>query len=326
MIRKLVSFCMIAAAAASLRGYAESYAEELQGCSYSATCTSGGVSGVCVSVSGGCCNGGTTASGLCPGSSDVKCCTNNPCSTPHGAGTCIQSSLCSSRGGTAYGGYCTGPSDLQCCVTGSPPTPTTSELGLDLYPATSVSTFQCMLNAGYTYVIPRGYRSSGQVDSNVCTNLKNAQSAGIQKRDVYIFPCPTCSSAQSQLQALVNYINSNCKSAFNGRIWLDIEGSQYWLGSSSSNKSWYQNLVDACKTLGVTCGVYTNKTQWSDIFSSTSYSYGSDLPLWYAHYDNSQSFSDFSSFGGWTQPHAKQYAGDVTVCSTDVDKNYATSF
>ncbi len=44
----------------------------------------------------------------------------------------------------------------------------------------------------------------------------------------------------------------------------------------------------------------------------------------YAHYDNSASFSDFSSFGGWKSPHVKQYAGDTTQCSMGVDKNYAS--
>jgi hypothetical protein len=34
----------------------------------------------------------------------------------------------------------------------------------------------------------------------------------------------------------------------------------------------------------------------------------------YAHYDNNPSFSDFKAFGGWSSPHAKQYAGDVTSC------------
>lgn len=43
----------------------------------------------------------------------------------------------------------------------------------------------------------------------------------------------------------------------------------------------------------------------------------------YAHYDNNPAFSDFSAFGGWSSPHAKQYAGDVTQCSLGVDKNYA---
>lgn len=74
-----------------------------------------------------------------------------------------------------------------------------------------------------------------------------------------------------------------------------------------------QSLKDAC-VAKAKCGVYSSSSQWSAIFGSTSYSYGSNLPLWYAHYDNSASFSDFKAFGGWTSPHAKQYAGDVTQC------------
>ena len=84
------------------------------GCSYSATCTTSGIEGVCVSISAGCCTG-TVTSNLCSGSSDIKCCTNSKCSTPSGSGTCMQTSKCT---GTPYPGYCTGPSDLQCCVKG----------------------------------------------------------------------------------------------------------------------------------------------------------------------------------------------------------------
>lgn len=48
------------------------------------------------------------------------------------------------------------------------------------------------------------------------------------------------------------------------------------------------------------------------------------LPLWYAHYDNSPSFSDWPSvkFGGWSQPAMKQYAGDTTLCSLGTDNDY----
>lgn len=88
---------------------------KLKFCGYEATCSVGGIEGVCVSISAGCCNGAVT-SGLCPGSSDIRCCTNNPCSTPSGSGVCKQTSACS---GTSVPGYCSGPSDLQCCVSGS---------------------------------------------------------------------------------------------------------------------------------------------------------------------------------------------------------------
>lgn len=285
------------------------------------TCSVGGIEGVCVSVSSGCCTGTTTA-GLCPGDNDIKCCTENTCSTPYGNGVCEQTSACS---GTTYSGYCTGPTDLQCCVDGGPPV--TGVFGVDISAAASSSTQSCFQSSGYgDFTVPRGYRSTGAVDTTVCSNLETAQSVGIPSRDVYMFPCPTCSSASSQLNELVSYLNANCPSAFSGRVWLDIEGAQYWFSSVSSNQDFFQALVDSCDASGVSCGVYSSASQWEAIFGSSSYSYGSSLPLWYAHYDNNPSFSDFSAFGGWTAPFAKQYMGDYNLCGFDVDLDYAPSW
>lgn len=153
----------------------------LGSCSYSATCTVSGIEGVCVSISAGCCSG-TTTSNLCPGSSDIKCCTNNHCSTPQGSGTCMQTSKC---GGTSVAGYCTGPSDLQCCVGSSP---SSSSYGIDVSQSMSSSTASCLAGT-YSFIIPRGFKSTGSVDSAVCTTLNNAKNAGFKTRDVYLFPC-----------------------------------------------------------------------------------------------------------------------------------------
>jgi cell wall-associated NlpC family hydrolase len=121
MFHNLILFSMLASVAsilkfdeATLQSIYSNESSVSTSCSYSATCTAGGISGVCVSISAGCCSG-TVTSNLCPGSSDIKCCTNNPCSTPSGSGTCKPTSACS---GTSVAGYCTGPSDLQCCVSG----------------------------------------------------------------------------------------------------------------------------------------------------------------------------------------------------------------
>jgi hypothetical protein len=199
--------------------------------------------------------------------------------------------------------------------------------GIDVSTLTSSSTASCYVSSGYTFIIPRGYKSSGYVDTNVCGTLTNAQKAGIKHLDVYLFPCPTCSkSASTQMSELVNYLNDNCKSSWTGRVWIDVEGSQYWLGDYSKNKQFYQGLVDSCHTLSVTCGIYASSSQWSSIFGSTSYVYGNYLPLWYPHYDNNPSFSDFSSFGGWTTPYAKQYYNTNTVCDQGVDKNWAPAW
>ena len=48
----------------------------------------------------------------------------------------------------------------------------------------------------------------------------------------------------------------------------------------------------------------------------------SGVPLWYAHYDNSASFSDYSQIGGWGRPAMKQFKGDITVCGTGVDETF----
>jgi len=116
VILSLILFSLVCAEPENLRKYGDDGNSTLTSkfCGYEATCSVGGVTGVCVSIGAGCC-GGTVTSGLCPGSSDIKCCTNNPCSTPQGSGTCKQTSACS---GTHVAGYCSGPSDVQCCIGG----------------------------------------------------------------------------------------------------------------------------------------------------------------------------------------------------------------
>ena len=151
--------------------------------------------------------------------------------------------------------------------------------GVDVSTAMSTSSASCLLSSGYTTVIARAWKSSGTVDTASCTTLNSAKTAGILNRDVYMFPCPTCSaSAASQLTSMYNYLKGSCSASWSTMIWLDIEGSQYWTGSTTQNRVWYQNLVDACSGLtGARCGVYTSASQWSAIFGSLSYSYGSTM-------------------------------------------------
>ena len=196
--------------------------------------------------------------------------------------------------------------------------------GFDISQPISTSTAQCLKGYGYDWIAPRAWTSTGHHDSAACTSLISAKNAGIKQRDVYMFPCPTCSaSARTQIDDMITYLDDNCGAEWSGMIWLDIEGSQYWLGNSSANRTWYQDLVSACKgRFGIKCGVYASYYQWESIFGTVGYCYGSDLPLWYAHYDNVANFSDYNEFGCWKTPSVKQYEGDVTLCSFNIDKDY----
>ena len=63
---------------------------------------------------------------------------------------------------------------------------------------------------------------------------------------------------------------------------------------------------------------------WQRVFQSTSActAAAANAPLWYAHYNKIQSFIGFKAFAGWTSPKMKQFAGDVSLCSADIDKNW----
>jgi len=106
-------------------------------------------------------------------------------------------------------------------------------------------------------------------------------------------------------------------------LWLDVEGAgTYWSSSTANNQAFFQGLVQGAQAAGVSSlGVYTSASQWNPIMGST-YTGGSKMPLWYAHYDGNPSFSDFSAFGGWTQPFMKQYNGNQQICGKGVDNDF----
>jgi hypothetical protein len=94
-------------------------------------------------------------------------------------------------------------------------------------------------------------------------------------------------------------------------------------------QAFYQGMIDYCRSKSLNCGVYASQSQWISLFGTASYVYGNEYPLWYAHYDDLASFSDYYakySFGGWADPYAKQYLGSTTVCDAVIDKDYALTW
>lgn len=196
-------------------------------------------------------------------------------------------------------------------------------LGLDLAGSFSVANFQCIKNAGYSYVIIRGFRSTGVLDPAATQSLTNAKSAGLAT-DMYMFPCRG-KSATTQVDEMMNGINAGLY----GSVWIDVETNPSsactWSGhDAASNCQFLTDIVNRVKSRGKSVGIYSSANMWQTIFGSKTAcsTIGAGYNLWYAHYDNVASFSDFSAFGGWTKPSMKQFAGDTTVCGLDVDKNY----
>lgn len=196
--------------------------------------------------------------------------------------------------------------------------------------------FSCLKADGIDFMMARCWTSYGAYDSAGMTNVRNAQNAGITYRDLYMFPCRG-KSAKSQVDELLGNLSAEeaeiqgeerelLESSY-GMIWLDIESNPSsgcgWGSDYSSNCQYVQDLVSAVKGHGKKVGIYSSYYQWEGIMGSASAcTEVASVDLWYAHYDDHETFSDFSSFGGWSRPAIKQYKGDVTECGCGVDKNF----
>jgi len=191
--------------------------------------------------------------------------------------------------------------------------------GCDLSDATDISDFQCLKQDGMTYVIVRCWQSTGQADPNCPHTIYNAWDGGMSTVDVYMFPCYSCGNPKGQVQQMVSYLQSyQCKYS---TIWFDIEGpGTYWSNTPSNNVNFIQQLFDEAHALTQKFGVYTSASQWNPI--TGDWTGGSSYPLWYAQYNNEPNYNGFTSFGGWKSPSMKQYQGDVSKCSLDIDLDW----
>jgi len=251
--------------------------------------------GVCQDSSQEDCTGGSYQSGMCPGAASIQCCIPN---------------------GSGYGGN-TGGSGNTNTNTG-----TWSGLGVDV--SGPCNNWGCILSSGYTYGIVRAWKSTGAWDTDAPANIAAAQNAGLNPVDVYMFPRPKGASGASQATALWNQLQ---QTTFNSTIWFDIEQeSPYW-STVAANQQFFNDVVSTFQSLGANVGIYTSKSQWTQIMGN-SFTGGSSLPLWYSHYDNVKAFSDWpksaiGNYGGWSQPTVKQYQGDQSFCGCNTDFNWA---
>jgi hypothetical protein len=199
--------------------------------------------------------------------------------------------------------------------------PSLCTLGVDVSQLFPTSTYQCMKNNGYTFVILRGYCSFGGMDTNAVSNLNNARAAGMIT-DIYMFPCRG-KSGSAQVDQMVAGISNNLY----GMVWVDVETNPStgcgWGNDYNGNCNFLIEIINRIKSHGKVPGIYATQYMWQTIMGSAKGCPGAaSQQLWYAHYDNNPSFSDFAPFGGWSRPNIKQYQGDTTLCGAGVDKNF----
>jgi GH25 family lysozyme M1 (1,4-beta-N-acetylmuramidase) len=183
------------------------------------------------------------------------------------------------------------------------------------------NSFSCAVSNGWEFMITRSYHNYGAPDSSAAQNIANAKAAGIQYTDIYHFPC-AMRDAAGQVQSDINSVGQGNF----GTMWFDIEtnpdSSCAWSSSTTDNCNFLGQLISAGQSAGIRMGVYASPYMWSSIMGGCTVGADNQLPLWYAHYDGSKSFGDYSSFGGWSSPAMKQYWDSVGICGINADADW----
>ena len=109
------------------------------------------------------------------------------------------------------------------------------------------------------------------------------------------------------------------------RLWVDVEDespSKYYDADPAVNVAFMSALVGRMTELGISVGVYTTKTYWTNIMDN-ALGYG-QYPLWYPRYDAENSMDFFEPFADFSRCTVKQTGGNVGYCGlTQVDSDYA---
>ena len=190
-------------------------------------------------------------------------------------------------------------------------------IGVDITNILTQDNFKCLLeNKLGDDVIARAYKSTGIIDTNAYQNLKNAEAAGFQRLDIYVFPCVPCGNAKKQIQDAVDSL----KDAFYSRIFLMVENFA-WSDNKMDNQQFISDAVWQIKSNGKQCGIMTHYISWENI-AGEDFDEVAFCDLIFTQNDWNPSFQSYIKFGGWDHPTLKQFELFNTTCNVSVNLDF----
>ncbi|KAF8522575.1 glycoside hydrolase superfamily [Hysterangium stoloniferum] len=185
----------------------------------------------------------------------------------------------------------------------------------------SVATYQRARGEGFTKAIIRGFQEAcgvgGEVDPNFVATYNNARAAGYTDIDTYWFPCTgtthSCKSYATQIAEIGATFSAHSMKI--GTIWIDFEKDSIcnnWNYGTAGNLVQAKAIISAIKASGFNFGIYSTPGEWGNIFGSTSVILDNTAPLWFATFNNVETLTLGTEFGGWTTAVGHQYT-DVSA-------------
>jgi len=195
-------------------------------------------------------------------------------------------------------------------------------LGMDISaPGCSGIDWGCLYNNGYRFAIIQAWAGGYQINPNIGSCVDAAWKAGFAHVDVHAFMCNQC-SGNNPPNSGIQTIKDTLSGHKFGMLWFDVEQCSGCWADAGTNCDFVAKCADVASNIGFNVGIYSSIGEWGDTVGGCDKV--SSYPLWYAHYDDEENFSDSWAyqFGGWTKPAMKQFTGGATVCGNNIDQDW----
>lgn len=189
--------------------------------------------------------------------------------------------------------------------------------GVDVNELFNLDTFQCFVRNGAQFAVVQASTDMGNTDSNVLQNLKAIKNLGLTT-DIFMRVCRGKDPIQQ-----VNDLMDNVPSNYYSNVWVYVTkntmpGCDWSAYSEASNCAYLNSIMAAIQNRSKTPGVYSSVNDWTYALKNVNGCPAiAKFPLWYEYDDDTQSFNNFRSFGGWSQPSMKRYSVNYSWCGTE---------
>lgn len=171
-------------------------------------------------------------------------------------------------------------------------------MGVDVSQPVSPDAAKCMAGAGKTFGIVRAWESIGHFDKNAPASMAAFAGAGVNA-SIYMFPCSFGMSPKAQLAMLQGNLTAAGVSDF-GMMYFDVEYNPdpvcaWKTTDTAANCAYMGSLVQAAQAMPFFAGrtgIYSTIHFWQNTLMGPNCTVGSELPLWYAHYEVSANHRD----------------------------------
>uniref|UniRef100_A0A914CIK7 Uncharacterized protein n=1 Tax=Acrobeloides nanus TaxID=290746 RepID=A0A914CIK7_9BILA len=200
-------------------------------------------------------------------------------------------------------------------------------IGIDSKKKLDLIQWICLGDANFEMMFAQVYETAGQVDENGILNLLAEDFDGSMQMSAYIAPCVSgkCLNGINDAAGQVNATLQNLKqkvSDFEGYVFIEVATYQNWSSNKAQNQQFIVEMVNSLHFANSFMGIITGQSAWTSIFgaSFTNASVFAQDLVWVNWNGVEDLTTGWTPFGGWTQPVAHQYAGNINNNNCTIGK------